>query len=88
MHTVSFVDTFIAQNPQHIHKLKAKDSTGRWAYYFVFVRPHVEKLFREALTEEKKLNLEDYGVVVDSCYGDKPDPPLIARLHKKYGFNV
>ncbi len=85
---LSFVDTYIAQNPQCVHKLKAKDSTGRWAYYLVFVRPHIETVFREALKAEQTIDLEDFGLVIGSCYGEEPDPPLIERLRETYGFTV
>lgn len=81
-------DRFLAQQGHLIHKLKAKDSTGRWAYYFVYVEPRNEKAFLNALDSNKSIDLEDYGKVVGSCYGEKPDRKLRNLLKQKYGFEV
>ncbi len=81
-------DRFIAQQGHLIHKLKAKDSTGRWAYYFVYVEPRNEKAFLNALDSTQSIELEDYGKVIGSCYGEKPDEKLRKLLKEKYGFKV
>ena len=82
------VDTYIAQHADRIHRLKAKDSTGQWAYYFVLVKSSLEKKFIAALREEQSFNLEDFGLVIDSCYGNKPDQAVKDRLLNKYGFVI
>jgi hypothetical protein len=82
------VDKLIAQKGHHIHKLKAKDSTGRWAYYFVYIAPALEQEFLKALESDKSIDLEDYGKVIGSCYGEEPDDKLKAFLKEKYGFDV
>lgn len=81
-------DQFIAKQGHLIHKLKAKDSTGRWAYYFVYVEPHKEKAFLDALEANKGIDLEDFGKVVGSCYGEQPNDELRVLLKNKYGFDV
>ncbi|NET56797.1 MAG: hypothetical protein F6K47_11715 [Symploca sp. SIO2E6] len=81
-------DRFLAQQGHNIHKLKAKDSTGRWAYYFVYVEPRKEQAFLNVLESDQGVNLEDYGKVVGSCYGEQPDDQLLAFLKEKYGFSV
>ncbi|NEP02518.1 MAG: hypothetical protein F6K58_28490 [Symploca sp. SIO2E9] len=81
-------DKFFAQRGHLIHKLKAKDSTGKWAYYFVYVEPHKEQEFLKALNSDQSIDLEDYGKVVGSCYGEEPDDNLKALLKEKYGFEV
>ena len=86
---MTFQERFIAQNGQHIHKLKAKDTTGRWAYYFVYVKPEKEKIFLDALADqERTIDLEDYGIVVASCYGEQPNEAVKQFLKEKYGFDV
>ncbi|MEH2195946.1 MAG: hypothetical protein V7K98_25345 [Nostoc sp.] len=81
-------DRFLARQGHLIHKMKAKDSTGRWAYYFLYVEPSKEKEFMNALNSNHSIDLEDYGKVVGSCYGEKPDEQLRNLLKEKYGFEV
>ena len=82
------VDKLIAKQGHFVHKLKAKDSSGRWAYYFVHITPALEQEFLKALESDKSIDLEDYGKVIGSCYGEEPDNKLKAFLKEKYGFDV
>ena len=84
----SFVDQVIAKKGHLVHKLKAKDSTGRWAYYFVLVEAPKEKAFLDALKSEESIDLEDYGKVLASCYGEEPNSDVKSFLKEKYGFDV
>jgi hypothetical protein len=81
-------DVYIANNGHNVHKLKAKDSTGRWAYYFVLVEPENEEQFIAALESNKSIDLEEYGQVVASNYGEKPSDDIRDFLKKKYDFDV
>lgn len=71
-----------------VHKLKAKDTTGRWAYYFVLVTADREADFLNAIEGDGNVDLELYGKVIASCYGEEPDQNTKALLHEKYGFIV
>ncbi len=84
----SFVDQIIAKKGHLVHKLKAKDSTGRWAYYFVLVEAPKEQSFLSALKAEETIDLEDYGKVLASCYGEEPNDQIKTFLKEKYGFEV
>ncbi len=84
----SAVDQLISRSGHLVHKLKAKDSTGRWAYYFVLIQPAKEKLFMNALDSENTINLEDYGKVIASCYGEEPTQEVRDFLKSKYDFDV
>lgn len=84
----SFVDKLIAQKGHLVHKLKAKDSTGRWAYYFVLVEAAREQAFMEALKSQESIDLEDFGKVIASCYGEEPNAQIKQMLKEKYGFEV
>lgn len=84
----SFVDQIVAKKGHLIHKLKAKDSTGRWAYYFVLVEPPKEQSFLAALKSDGTIDLEDYGKVIASCYGEEPNQQVKDFLKEKYGFEV
>lgn len=84
----SFVDKLIAQKGHLVHKLKAKDSTGRWAYYFVLVEAPREQAFMDALKSQESIDLEDFGKVIASCYGEEPNDQVKQLLKEKYGFEV
>jgi tetratricopeptide (TPR) repeat protein len=85
---LSIDDDYIAKRGHLVHKLKAKDSTGRWAYYFVLVPEFMEQTFLDILASEKSIDLEDYGRVIASCYGEAPNEEVKSLLKKKYGFSV
>lgn len=81
-------EIYIANNGHNIHKLKAKDSTGRWAYYFLLVEPDREKEFLAALDSNQSIDLEDYSQVIASNYGEQPNDNIRDFLKKKYNFDV
>lgn len=84
----SFVDKIIAKKAHLVHKLKAKDSTGRWAYYFILVEPPREKAFMEAIGGDGMIDLEEFGKVIASCYGEEPNDEVKKFLKEKYDFEV
>lgn len=84
----TYTDKVVARSGHLIHKLKAKDTTGNWAYYFVLVTPDRERAFLNAIGGDGTIDLEDFGAVVASCYGETPTPELKAYLRARYGFEV
>ena len=84
----SFVDKVIAKKGHLVHKLKARDSTGRWAYYFVLVEPAREQAFMKAIQGDGTIDLEDFGKVIASCYGEEPSDEVKEFLRTKYSFEV
>jgi len=84
----SFVDQIISKKGHLIHKLKAKDSTGRWAYYFVLVEPTQEKSFMDAIQGDGMIDLESFGKVIASCYGEEPTQEIKDYLNERYGFEL
>ncbi|MBN8542782.1 MAG: hypothetical protein ACOYJ2_02640 [Rickettsiales bacterium] len=84
----TFVDQIIAKKGHLIHKLKAKDTTGRWAYYFVLVEAPREQAFLKSIEGDGIIDLEDYGKVIASCYGEEPNQEIKDFLKEKYGFEV
>lgn len=83
-----FKDQIIAKKGHLIHKLKAKDTTGRWAYYFVLVSESKESAFLKSIEGDGTIDLEDYGAVVASCYGEEPSQEVKDYLKEKYRFDV
>lgn len=84
----SFVDQIIAKKGHLIHKLKAKDTTGRWAYYFVLVEAPREAAFLKAIKGDGTVDLEEYGKIIASCYGEEPNDEVKTFLKEKYGFEL
>ena len=81
-------DAYIRRHGHLVHKLKAKDTTGRWAYYFVLVDDDREKEFLLAIEGDGTIDLEDFGFVVTSCYGEEPNQLTKNFLKEHYGFDV
>lgn len=84
----SFSDRIIAGKGHLIHKLTAKDATGQWACYFLLVEPARERAFLEALAQKRVSDLEAYGRIIASCYGETPTQAVKTLLHDKYGFEI
>jgi hypothetical protein len=85
---MSFADRLVAERGHLVHKLKAKDNTGRWAYYFVYVSNTNEAAFMAAIDGDGMIDLEDYGRVIASCYGENPNEETRLLLRRRYGFEV
>lgn len=81
-------DDRIRRGGHLVHKLKAKDKTGRWAYYFVYVRPKFENKFMGAIDGDGIIDLENYGEIIASCYGEVPNEDVVRFLREEYGFDV
>lgn len=84
--TRSFVDAYVARTMHQVHKLKAKDTTTRWAYYYVLVNKDREPAFLAAIEGDGTIDLQDYGTVIASCYGETPNQEVRDELKRKYGF--
>lgn len=85
---MSHLDKLISQSGHLVHKLKAQDTTGRWAYYFVFVPQQKERQFLKAIEGDTTIDLEDFGHVIGSCYGTEPTEQLKIQLKERYGFDI
>jgi len=80
---------YIATRGHCVHKLRAKDVSGAWAYYFVLVEPHRERAFLDAIESGSGIvDLKRYGHVVASCYGDEPTAEIRRYLKQTYDFDV
>jgi hypothetical protein len=83
-----FTDDYIKFNGHNVHKLKAKDTTDRWAYYFVLVEPENEHSFMNAIKGDGIIDIEHFGNVIASCYGEGPSDEIKEYLKLKYNFDV
>ncbi len=83
-----YVKAATARSGHLIHKLKAKDTTGRWAYYFVLVPPDREKAFLSSIEDNGIIDLETFGTVIASSYGETPSADVKAYLNSRFNFDV
>ncbi|MEQ1818229.1 MAG: hypothetical protein ABL871_06430 [Terricaulis sp.] len=56
--------------------------------YFVYVQAAKERLFLKAIEGDGVVDLEKYGKVIASCYGEEPTQEVKAFLKDKYDFVV
>jgi hypothetical protein len=68
-----------------IYLVKGIDN-GRNAWYYVMVERLKLSLFQKALNDDI-IHLENYGVILNSAYGDEPPAEVTDELKKKYGIN-
>lgn len=83
---MSYLGKLISQNGRLIHKVIARDYTGRWAYYFIFIPESKESAFMRALAHSDNVEFDAYGTVVASCYGVAPNKRVRQQLYEEYGF--
>ena len=72
----------------YINKLKARDATGRPGYYFVLVPPHLEARFNHDIAGAGNIDMNDYGMVIASNFGDAPNAVTKDFLKEVYGFDL
>ncbi len=84
----SFADREIARQEHLVHRLKASDSTGRWAYYFIVVKPWRERAFLAAIGGKDDIDLESYGRVIASNYGETASPETLRSLRDRFGWRT
>lgn len=78
----------VSRRGHQIHKLKAKDTTGQWAYYFVLVDESRERDFLKAIKGSGVVDLESFGQIIASNYGEAPSAEVLDFLYKSYGFKM
>lgn len=72
---------------ENVYLVKGKDSTGRQAWYYVQVHALKKRQF-ESFTGTLQLNLNDFGNILLSGYGDEPPPDAVALAREEYGFDA
>lgn len=56
---------------------------GARAYYFLKIAPHKEEALFRAMRGSAPLDLEAYGDILASGYGE-PSPDLLAEMRRRY----
>jgi hypothetical protein len=73
---------------ENIHFIRAKDTTGQMACYFVRVPETLLSFFQAALRRNKITSLDDYGEIVASNYGEESSSQTKRILHERYGIEL
>jgi len=71
--------------PEQIFLVHAPDYTGHIAYYFLYVDLLRVPLFKKATKEPKVIDLEDFGTIITSGYGEAPKD-VRAAITRRYGW--
>ena len=81
----NFMDHLISSRGDLCYKVVGRDITNRVAWYFVLV----DKDKKEAFLKHKagdSYNIEDYGKIITSGYGEEVPEDVKEMLKEKYGF--
>lgn len=62
-----------------------RDHSGRPAWYYVLVEPHLKLRFDRAV-KSGAMDLKEFGSIVASGYGEQPPELTRARMKAEYGF--
>jgi hypothetical protein len=81
-------DREISRRGHLVHKLKAKDTTGRWAYYVLLISPRKERAFVAALKASGSMDLASYGAILASNYGEEPSAETRREMKRRFGFDL
>lgn len=82
----SFMDHLISSRGDLCFKIVGRDITGEIAWYYVLV----DKDKKDAFLKHKpgdSYNIEDYGKIIVSGYGEEVPEDVQEMLKEKYGFD-
>jgi hypothetical protein len=72
---------------ENVYLVKGCDSTGRAAWYYVLVSPLKMRLF-EHQSKSGSMNLNDFGVILRSGYGENPPEDAVQQAREEFGFEA
>jgi hypothetical protein len=81
----SAMNQMIRNNLDRVYKVTGVDVTGRNAWYFVLIENTKRNLFL-ARKPSDSYNLEDYGQIITSGYGEQVPIEVQELLRDKYNF--
>jgi hypothetical protein len=84
----SLKQVIISSLPGFIFHVTGRDAyNGRSAVYFLLVDPGTSNSFRVSVGNEH-MNLVDYGTILCSCFGDRPNDTVRDILLSEYGLDL
>jgi hypothetical protein len=81
-----FFDTLVNTRKDLCFKIVGRDSTGEIAWYFVLIDKDKKEKFLKHKAGDK-YNIEDYGKIIESGYGEEVPADIQQTLGEKYGFD-
>lgn len=72
---------------ENVYLVKGRDSTGRAAWYYFLVSPLKKRLF-ESRSKSNAMNLNDFGVILRSGYGENPPEDAVQQAREEFGFEA
>lgn len=81
----NFMDHLINSRGDLCYKVVGRDITDRIAWYFVLVDKEKKEAFLKHKTGDS-YNIEDYGKIIISGYGEEVPEDVQEMLKEKYGF--
>lgn len=68
-----------------IYLVRGNDRQGRAAWYYLQVRPTHRRKFEKDI-KTGRLNLGDYGTILNSGFGTDPPESIQQQMREQYGF--
>lgn len=81
----SFVSRLMKSRSDCIFLVKGKDSSNRPAWYYVLT-PSWKKKAMGAIRGTRGLNLNDFGTILHSGYGEEPPVEMKTLMREQFGF--
>jgi len=82
---MSFAAKLVKSGSTPIYLVTCKDPSGRNCFYFVISNPRKMSLL--AKIKDGFFNINDYGKIIASGFGDKPSEEVLQRLKLEYNFD-
>ena len=79
---MSWTERIQSEPGERLHLVRGKDK-GRQAWYYVLVDQLKVTLFL-AMINRGSSNLEDYGEILFSGWGENPPEKVVAKIKKEY----
>ncbi|PHR94681.1 MAG: hypothetical protein COA78_31840 [Blastopirellula sp.] len=79
---MSWTERINAKLGERLHLVRGKDQ-GRQAWYYVLVDRLKMNIFL-AMIHQGSLNLEDYGKILYSGWGENPPEHIVSKIKEEY----
>lgn len=80
---MEFAKKYISQNHERLYYIKSVSPQDKDAWYFVVISPSKLEAFRKVL-EKGDFNLNDYGEIIESGYGQAASVSVVNEINQKY----
>jgi len=71
-----------------LHLTGGTDANGKEYYAYMAIKPSLYKEFHEKSLNDETININDYGIVIESGFGALPPPEVQKKMADEYGFSA